>query len=338
MDAEDGNLTARVLSCPPQACLAYGCAGHEYTVKGLQGCGVDTVNAPVDTLFEVPFMVFDHGAPAQVGNATRIVTVVSPCAASEVYCPSLSPRCGSASCAARGALAAPPEADLFADLRLDSSFAHARIGSKAGMLALELFAECQRPASAPLTFCDAAATDCTVYWGGNVTAAPAVELVARLAVPSPGTPGCSAAMLVQGQCLAGTHEFVYQAYNGYRNVSDMASVTVRVGAPVVAWRMALTVTLRLAGAVGASTKAAMLASMQGSTDATNAVLLHASSALLQLLQSCGAADPATGALFGSAHVALEKSDTPSAELTYNVGEDETAAQVCLIVVIPLLQI
>ena len=37
-DAEDGNLTARVLACPPAACLDRGCPGHEFVTKGLNGC------------------------------------------------------------------------------------------------------------------------------------------------------------------------------------------------------------------------------------------------------------------------------------------------------------
>jgi hypothetical protein len=35
MDAEDGVLTRRVLSCPPSDCLVYGCPGHEFSVKGV---------------------------------------------------------------------------------------------------------------------------------------------------------------------------------------------------------------------------------------------------------------------------------------------------------------
>lgn len=34
MDPEDGDLTARVLACPPDDCLAFGCPGHEFQVKG----------------------------------------------------------------------------------------------------------------------------------------------------------------------------------------------------------------------------------------------------------------------------------------------------------------
>lgn len=35
-DAVDGDLTASVLACPPEACLAVGCPGHEFVKKGLE--------------------------------------------------------------------------------------------------------------------------------------------------------------------------------------------------------------------------------------------------------------------------------------------------------------
>jgi hypothetical protein len=34
-DAQDGNLTAAVLACPPDDCLWQGCPGHEFIKKGL---------------------------------------------------------------------------------------------------------------------------------------------------------------------------------------------------------------------------------------------------------------------------------------------------------------
>ena len=35
-DVEDGDLTSRVLACPPTECLRFGCPGHEFVVKGAQ--------------------------------------------------------------------------------------------------------------------------------------------------------------------------------------------------------------------------------------------------------------------------------------------------------------
>jgi hypothetical protein len=33
-DSEDGDLTPKVLACPPQHCMPFGCPGHEFMVKG----------------------------------------------------------------------------------------------------------------------------------------------------------------------------------------------------------------------------------------------------------------------------------------------------------------
>ena len=65
-------------SGPPASCLAYGCPGHEYALKGIEGC-IDT-RADVGTVFEVTFVVFDTAGH----NATisRYITISSPCQAS----------------------------------------------------------------------------------------------------------------------------------------------------------------------------------------------------------------------------------------------------------------
>ena len=36
-NSKGNNLTSAVLACPPAACLEFGCPGHEFATKGLQG-------------------------------------------------------------------------------------------------------------------------------------------------------------------------------------------------------------------------------------------------------------------------------------------------------------
>lgn len=115
-DDEDGVLTDRVLACPPADCLSYGCPGHELQTKGLAGCGVDTVNAPVGTVFNLTFSVFDLNRPAASASLFRLVGVTSPCAQNELYCPDSAVQCADAPCNLRSALeeaevalASPPE-------------------------------------------------------------------------------------------------------------------------------------------------------------------------------------------------------------------------------------
>lgn len=273
-------------------------------------------------------MVFDNNAPAQQGKATRVIRVVSPCARGEVYCPSLLPACGTASCAARSALAAAPTPSVFASLRFDSSFAGGLVSTDGGRLAFSLHMQCQQAPPVPLTFCQADATGCGVYWGGSVDATPAVELLLRLAVPAPGAPACSAGMLADSACLSGSHELIYQAYNGYSTVSDTASITVHVGAPAVAWAMAVHVTLPFRGALSAAAEAEVLENVGRTFEGTNALLLQASEAVRQMLQDCSALGAATAFEPGSAHVSVSLAATPSANFTYSSGDDITSAEVC----------
>ncbi|KAK3274903.1 hypothetical protein CYMTET_16937 [Cymbomonas tetramitiformis] len=99
-DTEDGDLTARVLACPPESCLGSGCAGHEWQTKGLQGC-LNT-SAAVGTIFEVVFLVFDSMTPAQNASASRTVTISQPCASGEELCDDLA--CSDIPCETRATL------------------------------------------------------------------------------------------------------------------------------------------------------------------------------------------------------------------------------------------
>ena len=88
--AADGqNLTSRIIVCPMDSCIAYGCPQNGYSIVGLKGCNVD-VNATIGTRQTLQFMVWDQNVPAGKAVATRTIEVRSPCASTEVYCPSLS--------------------------------------------------------------------------------------------------------------------------------------------------------------------------------------------------------------------------------------------------------
>ena len=69
--------------------MAFNCPGHESRLKGLSGCGIDTVSAPLDTVFVLQFVVRDtNNFPATI-VVSRLVEVVSPCQPAEVYCADL---------------------------------------------------------------------------------------------------------------------------------------------------------------------------------------------------------------------------------------------------------
>jgi hypothetical protein len=111
-DAEDGDLSMNVLSCAPSSCMPFNCPGHESFRKGLSGCGIDTVNSPVDNLFLLTFTVSDFSTPPATSYIHRLITIISPCAPGETYCPDLAKpphstgehACGTTDCITRAAI------------------------------------------------------------------------------------------------------------------------------------------------------------------------------------------------------------------------------------------
>lgn len=105
-------MSPSILSCPPDECMKFGCPGHKSSRKGLSGCGVDTVMAPVGTLFSVGFTVLDYSTPPALSSVQRMIMVVSPCSQEEIYCPDLVQpvqgagelACGSSDCVSRAAM------------------------------------------------------------------------------------------------------------------------------------------------------------------------------------------------------------------------------------------
>lgn len=121
IDSEDGLLSHFVLSCPPSECLVTGCSGHELHVKGLSGCGIDTVNAPVGTSFNLTFVVFDSHRPAATASISRTILVISPCSSTEIYCPHRAVICAAIPCFLRAEVEEPVEAFVPPELVLNTS-------------------------------------------------------------------------------------------------------------------------------------------------------------------------------------------------------------------------
>lgn len=85
-DAEDGDLTNVIITCPAASCLAIGCPQHSFPKKGIQGCGVDTVLAAPGTEYRLKFVVWDRNVPSMMATAERIIRVETPCDAEELFC------------------------------------------------------------------------------------------------------------------------------------------------------------------------------------------------------------------------------------------------------------
>eukprot|EP00798_Chlamydomonas_sp_ICE-L_P031297 gene31297-6445_t len=92
-DKQDGDLTFKVLACPPADCLDAGCPGHEFIKKGIVDCGVDT-SADV---------VFDSGTPPLRSQISRSIIIGEPCEKGTNYCDGI---CTEVSCTTYAALVA----------------------------------------------------------------------------------------------------------------------------------------------------------------------------------------------------------------------------------------
>lgn len=80
LDFEDGDVTAKVLVCPPAVCMNGGsCEGHRFVEKyDLQMmCGINT-NAPVGTTYSLRFVIFD--STMERSEVVRTVQIISRCA------------------------------------------------------------------------------------------------------------------------------------------------------------------------------------------------------------------------------------------------------------------
>lgn len=111
--SEAGDLTPRVLSCPPESCLPSGCPGHEFAKKGVVGC-LNT-SAAEGAVFAIDFVVFSADAvPPAMAKATRVVQIGPPCKQGLFFCDGscIKMSCADAAAAAAAAAAAgsPPPA------------------------------------------------------------------------------------------------------------------------------------------------------------------------------------------------------------------------------------
>ncbi|MEW5316415.1 MAG: hypothetical protein WDW38_007790 [Sanguina aurantia] len=101
-DADEGNITSKLLLCPPDACLYQGrnCGPHLFSQKPLSACGgINTATAEIGAVLTVQLAVRDATGLRAVAH--RIVTIVTPCLTGQTLC---SDGCGQVPCASRGAL------------------------------------------------------------------------------------------------------------------------------------------------------------------------------------------------------------------------------------------
>jgi hypothetical protein len=315
--------------------MAFGCRGHEFSLKGLQGCG-STATAAVGSKLSINFVAFDKSVPSLATNAKRQIRIVSPCATGEVYCPALSERCGTSDCATRQALLAQDDspAQEFFSLRFDDAIRGGAITTSADGPYLVTYTPCGQQPALPLSMCFGFASGCGVYFGDARPTSPGKFRLSShlsLPMPAPSTPSdvCAVAFLERGECAHGDHLVVYQAFVGSRNASDVAHVLVRVGERLVAAQVRVTVLLEVAGHHADDTNAAVSAAFVGKNQLTNAALHLAGSRLAEILYECSRTPLVAFGKDGGndIHISLTQLGTPVLTSTFNTSNNHTTVEV-----------
>ena len=271
--------------------MPFGCRGHEFASKGLQGCGVATRSAAVGAEFSFDFVAIRSNADGSVttARATRVVRVASPCARGEVHCPGLQVACGTASCAVRASLGAA-EDDSASNTHVALRFS--QFQSNAGATELAAALACGLPPPLPLTFCKDGAAGCGVY---AATDDAAISLARSLVLPSNlSAPLCPLSAAQGGLCTAGSHRFRYQALLNGSAVSGELQLQLDVGTRLASLRVNVTAALdfEASGSASSSSIRAQLLALHPGSHVTNGLLQDAAARLAAVTRSGGcAADP-----------------------------------------------
>lgn len=291
-------MTQRVLSCPPAACMAFGCPGHEFHgQKGIQGCGLNTATAPIDTVFQLNFTVFDLGAPPQSASITRVLRVISPCAAGETYCPDLQEACAAAKCSTRRSLAAASEdaeaqsyTMQFSDKLLPSAV---RNDSITAMLMQAL--PCRTKPALPLAACLHSSSACVAHLQPAADAAAGIAVSSTLLLPGSGTTdfACTPDIINAGECSGGTHLLQFQAVDGDRNVTNAVQAQVAVGEPLATGNVTVRLGFNASGRLSSELTAAIAEAFRGNSILFNEALLHGEAAVSTAEEDCLRGDLAT---------------------------------------------
>ncbi|KAK3282301.1 hypothetical protein CYMTET_9956 [Cymbomonas tetramitiformis] len=219
-DDQAGDLTAKVLSCPPDSCLSTGCAGHEFVKKGMAGC-INTSSA-VGTIFNVTFLVFDTAQPAQSASTSRTITIISPCETGEELCSDFS--CSAVDCSVHDAWVhddADTSSPMITILTTHTRVRYGDAESAALLLPCVSLADATDPPQ-----CSAVAEDDK---SGDVTP----SLIATQDTICSGCSAVGCALASIHQCVPGLYGYILEAFDeaGNRGVARLI-VTVAEEAEV----------------------------------------------------------------------------------------------------------
>ncbi|KAK3254277.1 hypothetical protein CYMTET_36504 [Cymbomonas tetramitiformis] len=248
-DEESGNITKRVLSCPPTDCLDQGCPGHEFVTKGVDGCL--STSAEVGTIFQLQFIVFDEAIPSNTATVTRLITITQPCDDGNVWCAEfVGSECSSVDCETRAMLSDDdaPAADVDPPTITLLGAASLRITYGAAEDISILPCTSDAAASESTVSCYATALDAT---DGDVSASIKITQVST----STGS-ACPAEQAPSAVCFPGVYTYEYTAQDQALNAASTQLVVEIVEVQLL--ESVLVVVCTAQGPEGAAAEAAAL--------------------------------------------------------------------------------
>uniref|UniRef100_A0A061QZ39 Polycystin cation channel PKD1/PKD2 domain-containing protein n=1 Tax=Tetraselmis sp. GSL018 TaxID=582737 RepID=A0A061QZ39_9CHLO len=229
-DAEDGDLSADVLACPPASCHVerLDCFSHRVAVKGVAACLPERVaELSVGTILEVEFVVFDHGNPAMSSSINRTLVIVQPCPPGQFICDR---ECSQVSCDLRDFVLAATggsqvlwvvELSLVGPSEIQVSYHSGFLGSPSSLEPCPGIGLLGSDPSEPPTDCGAVAKGIGAD-GTAMDLSRHIQLSLRSACSS--CPFCVPEAALRGLCDPGAYEYEYSIAGTSASATRMVTI------------------------------------------------------------------------------------------------------------------
>ncbi|KAL0024068.1 hypothetical protein WJX79_002467 [Trebouxia sp. C0005] len=206
ISASDGNLTSKILACPPTSCLDLSCPGYLFTEQGIASCAVNT-SAAVGTTFAVNFMVFDYSISSLNASVTRTISIIDPCDSGEYLCSDGT--CSTVACDLRDALVQGPPGLTFVDYGNSTS-----VTTGYGVATSVPLLPCT--SISDTSDCGAVSMDST----GKDISSSIIAVDVTPCSTNDVCPACDISFAAAGLCLPGAYLYLYRAKDSYSQLAS----------------------------------------------------------------------------------------------------------------------